>query len=275
MMKKSKMMKKFSKKSVLYILFTFIALVCFLYIRFPGQVVQSYLLNIVAERYPAVSLSLASVSLSFPPGLKMEKVLLGFKDNPEAGARLESLRVRPRLSGYFVGRSSFAINAVAYGGTVKGRVNFPQLAPDKIPTSAEITLENVDLEKIAYLKERLGRQISGKLSGAYTYRGDSLFDFTAQNGTYQLVDKLLGLDRLDFSRVEGQIALKGGLLKINKLKLTGDKINFVLKGDVILNPDFKNSEINLTGTMELAAMNSKKVSLSITGTVGNAKTRYL
>jgi type II secretion system protein N len=269
------MMKKISKNVVLYILFTFIALVCFFYVRFPGQVVQSYLLNIVAERYPAVSLSLASVSLSFPPGLKMENVLLGFKDNPESSARLESLRVRPRLSGYLVGRSSFAISAVAYGGAVKGRVNFPQLVLDKIPTSAEITLENVDLAKIAYLKERLGRQISGKLSSVYTYRGDSQFDFTVQNGTYQLVDKLFGFDRLDFSRAEGQMALKGGLLKINKLKLTGDKISFSLKGDIILNPEFKNSEINLTGTMELATMNNKKVSLSITGTVGNAKTRYL
>jgi type II secretion system protein N len=164
---------------------------------------------------------------------------------------------------------------VAYGGAVKGRVNFPQLVPDKMPTSAEIKLENVDLEKIAYLKERLGRQISGKLSGTYAYRGDSQFDFAVENGTYQLVDKLFGFDRLDFSRAEGQIALKGGLLKINKLKLTGDKITFSLKGDIMLNPEFKNSEINLTGTMELAAMNNKKVSLAITGTVGNAKTRYL
>ena len=107
----------------------------------------------------------------------MENVLLGFKDNPESGVRLESLRVRPRLSGYLVGRSSFAMNAVAYGGAVQGRVNFPSLTPDKIPTSAEIKLENLNLEKIAYLKEKLGRQISGKLSGAFTYRGDSQLDF--------------------------------------------------------------------------------------------------
>jgi type II secretion system protein N len=269
------MIKKLSKNVVLYILFTFIVLGCFLYVRFPGQAVQSYLLEAMAERYPAVFLSLASVSLSFPPGLKMENVLLGFKDNPESGARMESLQVRPRLSGYLVGRSSFALNAVAYGGAVKGRVNFLNLMPDKIPTSAEIKLENLNLEKIAYLKERLGRQISGKLNGAFTYRGDSQFDFAVENGSYQLLDKILGFDRLDFSKAEGQITLKGGLLKINKLKLTGDKITISLKGDIVLNPDFKNSEINLTGTMDLASMNNKKISLSITGTIGNAKTKYL
>jgi type II secretion system protein N len=269
------MIKKISKPILYYTLFTVSALVFFLYVRFPGPVVQSYLLNSMAERYPALSLSLESVSLSFPPGLHMENVLLVFKDNPGSNVRLESLRVRPRLSAYVLGRSSFAINAAANGGTVKGRVNFPQLVPEKIPAGAEITLDNVDLEKIAYLQERLGRQITGRLSGAYTYRGDSQFDFAIQNGTYPLVDKLFGFDRLDYSRAEGQITLKGGLLKINKLKLTGDKITISLKGDIILNPDFKNSEINLTGTMELAAMNNKKVSLAITGTVGNAKTRYL
>jgi type II secretion system protein N len=269
------MKKKISKGLALYTLVTLIALVFFLYVRFPDQAVRSYLLDTMTERYPAASLSLASVSPSFPPGLKMANVLLSFKDN-QADVRLESLRVRPRLTGYLVGHSSFAMNAVAYGGVMHGRVNFPNLLPDKIPTSAEIKLENLNLEKIACLKERLGRQIGGKLSGVYTYRGsDSQFDFNVQNGTYQLVEKISGFDRIDFSRAEGQITLKGGLLKINKLKLTGDKINLSLKGDIVLNSDFKNSEISLTGTMELAAMNNKKMPLTITGTIGNAKTKYL
>lgn len=275
MMKKINIMKKTGKKISGYLLITTIFLVCFLYIRFPGQAVQSYLLNTMAERYPSVSFSLQSVSLGFPPGLIMENILLGFNGNPESSARLESLRIRPRLSGYLVGRTSFAITALAYGGDVKGRVNFPHLALDTMPASVEIALQNVNLERIAYLKERLGRQISGKLSGAYTYRGDSQFDFTVQNGTYQLVDKLVGIDRLEFSRAEVQITLKGSLMKVNKLTLTGDKMNISLKGDIVLNSEFKNSEINLTGTMELAAMNNRKVSLLITGTIGNAKTRYL
>lgn len=268
-------MKIISKNIMLYILFTFIVLGFFLYVRFPGKAVQSYLLDTIAERYPQVSLSLASVSLSFPPGLKMEGLFLGFKDNPEPALRLERLRVRPRWSGYLFGNSSWAMNAVLYGGNLQGRVNYQHLIPDKIPASAELKFANLNLEKIAYLKERLGRQISGKFSGAFNYRGDSRLDFAVQNGSYQLLDKIFGLDRLDFSLAEGQIELKGGLLKLNKLKLQGDKINCSFKGDIVLQPDFKNSEINLTGTMELAAMGNKKISLSITGTIGNAKTRYL
>ena len=269
------MMKKITKSTVIYILFTFIVLWFFLYIRFPGNVVQSYLVDMVAERYPEVTLSVASASLGFPPGLKMENVVLSFKDNPASGTILEMLKVRPRLSNYVVGRSSFSITAALYDGDAQGRVNFPNVLPEKIPTSAELKFANLNLAKFAYLKERLGRQITGKLSGTYAYHGDSQLDFDIQNGTYQLLDKLLGLDRIEFSSAEGQLVLKGGLLKINKLKLQGDKINCFLKGDVVLNPDFKNSEINLTGTIELAAMNNKKISLSITGPIGNARTKYL
>jgi hypothetical protein len=81
------MMKRISKSIVLYILFTFIVLGFFLYVRFPDQAVRSYLLDTMAERYPAASLSLASVSPSFPPGLKMANVLLSFKDNPASDVR--------------------------------------------------------------------------------------------------------------------------------------------------------------------------------------------
>jgi type II secretion system protein N len=269
------MIKKINKIIILYILLTFIFLGLFLYVRFPGRAVQSYLLDTIAERYPEASLSLASVSLSFPPGLKLEDLRLGFKDKSESELRLEILKVRPRLTGYLFGNTSLAMTAVLYGGSLQGRVNYAHLVPDKTPASAELKLENLNLEKILYLKEKLGRQLSGKFSGAFQYGGESRLDFEIQNGSYQLLDKLFGFDRLDFSKAEGQIELRGGVLKLNKLKLLGDKIKCSLKGDIVLNPEFKNSEINLTGTMELGTINSKPISLSITGTVGNAKTRYL
>ena len=270
------MMKIINKYKLLYVLFTFLVLGFFLDLRFPGKVVQNYLLDTMAERYPEASLSLASVAMSFPPGLKMENLRWGFKDNPEPLLRLELLRVRPRLLGYLTGHASLATNALAYGGTLRGRVDYLHLVPDKIPASAELKFAGLTLDKITYLQERLGRRISGTLSGNFNYQGDSSrLGFEIKNGSYQLLDKLMGIDRLDFSQAEGQIELKGGVLKLNSLKLQGDKINCSLKGDIVLNPDFKNSQISLTGTMELAAMGNRKISLSITGTIGNARTNYL
>ena len=265
---------KINKSIIYYILFSFLVLGFFLYARFPSKVVENYLLSTMAERYPGTFLSLGSVGLSLPPGLKMKNILFGFKDNPEADIRLDSFKVRPRLLGYLAGHSSFAVGAVAYGGVMTGRTDFPRLRPEKNPNSAEIRIENLTLEKCDYLKETMGRQLSGKLSGVLSYHGASQLDFGIQNGSYQLLESLLGFNRLDFSKLEGRITLKDNLLKVNKLQLKGDKINLSLKGDIVLNPDFKSSAVNLSGTMEVATLNNKKLSMFITGTIGNVQTRY-
>ena len=267
-------MPKLNKHLIFYAFFSLAALLFFLYARFPDKVVEKYLLDSLAERNSGTFVSVRSVGLSFPPGLKAEEVLFGFRSNPDSLIRLESLMVRPRLIGYLAGHASFAIRAAAYGGLLKGRVDFPHLRPEGSFKGVDLRFEDLTLEKCDYLKEKLGRQISGKLGGAFTSHGDSQLDFTIQNGSYQLLDNLLGFNRLDFSKIEGQLQLKGQVLKINKLRLTGDKISLSLKGDMILNPEFRNSELNLNGTMEVAALNNKKISLAVTGTIGNAKSRY-
>ncbi len=268
-------MKIITKQIVFYIVFTLLVTGFFLQARFPDKAVESYILDTLAERYPGAFLSLASISLSFPPGLKAENLVFGFRENLESNIRFESLKIRPRLTGYFLGRSSFAVNAAAYGGTLGGRIDYPGFLPAKSPTSANMIYENLALEKCTYLQDRLGRQLSGKLSGSFAYSGTSRLDFVVRNGSYPLLENLLGMNKVDFSQAEGQVTLSGGVLKITKFQLKGDKISCSLKGDITLNPDFKNSAVNLSGTMEVAGLGNKKMSLTITGTVGNATTKYL
>jgi type II secretion system protein N len=269
------MMRKINKTILFYTVFALSILIVFLTVRFPGQAVGNYINATVAERYPGVFFSFESVSLGFPPGLKLENINVGSRDNLEANIRAEWLKVRPRLLGFLSGNSSFAVNALAYGGSVKAFVNFPGFSMKNAPSNAEVRFDGVNLDKCAYLKSKLGRRIAGILGGVYTFKGDSQVNFTVQSGSYQLLDNMFGFDRLDFNSVEGQFTLKGGVLKITKLVVKGDKINCSLKGDIIVNSDFKNSEINMSGSMEIAAMNNKKVSMLITGTLSNVKTRYL
>ncbi|PIP06711.1 MAG: hypothetical protein COX51_08140, partial [Syntrophobacteraceae bacterium CG23_combo_of_CG06-09_8_20_14_all_50_8] len=107
------------------------------------------------------------------------------------------------------------------------------------------------------------------------YGDGGQLDFIARNGSYQLLESMFGLDKLDFNTVEGQISIRGGVLTINKLRLKGDKISCSIKGDVVLKDDIRNSEVNLSGAMEIASLKNKKVSMLITGTIGNAAIRYI
>ncbi|HLE17581.1 MAG TPA: type II secretion system protein GspN, partial [Syntrophales bacterium] len=157
----------------------------------------------------------------------------------------------------------------------KGFVNFPLFFAKKGTEKAEIGFENLDIEKCAYLRDKLGRRITGRLGGAFTYDGDGKLNFYIKKGSYQLLENVFGFEKLDFNNIEGQIGLKNGALKISKLTLKGDKISYFLKGDILLNPELKNSVINLSGTIEIASLNNKKMQMLITGTIGNAITRYL
>ena len=269
------MIKKINKRIVFYIVFAVFILGFFLYLRFPGYVVEKFIIADLSERYPETFISFQSLSLSFPPGLKLENAIFGFKDNREANFRAEQFRVRPRFLGYIYGRSSFLVNVLAYDGVIKGFVNFPLFFAKKGTEKAEIGFENLDIEKCAYLRDKLGRRIAGRLGGAFTYDGDGKLNFYIQKGSYQLLENTFGFEKLDFNNIEGQIGLKNGALKISKLALKGDKISYFLKGDILLNSELKNSVINLSGTVEIATMNNKKVQMLITGTIGNAITKYL
>ncbi len=269
------MIKKINRKIVFYTLFALLVLVFFLYARFPGKAAGNYILAAVAERYPGVFLSFESVLLSFPPGLKLENAVFGLKDNMEAGIRIERFTVRPRLLKHIAGRASFALSALAYGGTIKGFVDFPGFSLKNAPTKAEIGFDNLSLERLAFLNDKLGRRITGKIGGSYALNGDGQLDFSAVNGSYPLMESLFGFEKLDFNKAEGQFTLKSGVLKINKLRLKSNRINCSLKGEIILAGELKNSAINLSGSMEIATLNNKKVTMLLTGTLGNVKTKYM
>jgi hypothetical protein len=75
------MMKKINKTIIFYTIFALSVLIFFLTVRFPGKAVGNYINAAVAERYPGVFFSFESVSLGFPPGLKVENIMVGSRDN--------------------------------------------------------------------------------------------------------------------------------------------------------------------------------------------------
>lgn len=269
------MKRKINKNVVFLTAYAILMLMFFLYARFPGKVMEDYILTVQAERYPGMFLSLESVTLAFPLGLKLENISFGFKNNMEANIHLDSFAVRPCFSGYISGQPSFLVNARAYGGSINGVVPVSYFSRKGNSAKAKIMFDGLTLEKCTFFKDNLGRRIAGEIGGSIVYGDGGQLDFTARNGSYQLLESLFGLDKLDFNTVEGQISIRGGVLTINKLRLKGDKINCSIKGDIVLKDAIRNSEVNLSGAMEIAGMNNKKVSMLITGTIGNAAIRYI
>ncbi len=64
-------------------------------------------------------------------------------------------------------------------------------------------------------------------------------------------------------------------MKITQLTLNGEKLRCSLKGNILLADDFQESQIDLNGTIEIPMQGNKRVTLTIGGTLGNPKSRFM
>jgi type II secretion system protein N len=266
-----------------YAAFAVAALILFLYLRFPGDILVRYLVSSASAVNPDQVLHIDSAKPVLPPGLTFTNVTLGFRNHPRSAIQADAITIRPGYLSLLSGRTAVAFAANAYGGAVKGQADTKHSLSFQGPIDWTLAADGLDMEKISCLKDRLGRQITGQFKGAMTFNGHlpSFFngagslEFNLINGSYPLPEPFLGSDRLNFKSVEALAHLKNGILTISKLKLTGDKVNGALSGAITLDKaDINKSEINLNGVFELPFQN-KKISMVLTGPLGNPRIRYM
>ena len=266
-----------------YILAGIAMLVMLLYLRFPGETVTDYVKAMAAVRYPRMLLSIDTVQPAIPPGVALENVTACFRGRPEATLHADRLAIGPGWLSLLRGRLAFLLTAEGYGGEVRGRIEFANTFSVKGPLSAEMNIREIRIEKCAWLRDALARQITGTLKGSATFSGaaESLkngtgnIDLTLTNGTYQLLENILGFERIDFNKVDAKVSFRNGALKIAGLTLNGEKIRISLKGNILLADDFRESQIDLNGSIEIPMQGNKRVTLVISGTLGNPKTRFM
>ena len=276
------MTKKTLKYGVLYVVVGLTAAILFLYLRFPSDIFRDYFIDRLAEIYPGATITLGDVKPNFSPGVTLTKVDIRPNNRTSSDIQAETVTINPDLWKLVKGMTTLHLNAHGYDGRVDGDLNFNNFLSIRGPMKAEIKFENMTLQKIGFIKDLFGRQMTGKLRGTLTFQskgqtwtdGVGRLDFTLLNGAYPLLENISGIDRLDFTMVEGQVDLTEKTLKIGKLNLNGDKVRCMLKGDITINmEDFNNSQLNLTGGLEIRALNNKKVPLSITGTFAKPVTK--
>jgi type II secretion system protein N len=273
----------FNKRVLGYILFGIIIIIAFLYLRFPGKVIGDYLESIVSARNPDATLVIGVVKPYFLPGFKLEKIAYGSKSNPAVAIHLNYLTARPDFINLFKGKMKFLLKGEAYGGLLQGYCDFMDFLSLMRPSHYEIKLSNVGLDQLAYVKGTLNRNVTGKLNAKFAYRrsydriGESTGtgEFTIVNGSYQLLENIMGFERIDFSRIEGRLSMKGDTLKIDRMKLTSTKFNCSLQGEIVLNNEIEQSPITMNGTIEIAGMGGRKMNTAIGGIMGNPTIRLM
>lgn len=266
-----------------YAAFAAAAFILFLYLRFPGDVLIRNLSAAAADVHPDCLLLIDSAKPAIPPGVAFTNVTLGLRSRPRSSLQADTVTLRPAYRQIFSGGTGVAFAAVAYGGTIRGQADTNHFLSFRGPVRWHLTADGIDVAGIDALKDRMGRPVSGQFKGDLTASGRlptfsgmaGSLEFTLVNGSCPLPKPVMGFDRLDFKSVEALAQIKNGILTIRKFRLTGERVSGTLSGTITLDTaDINRSEINLNGSVELPPDN-KKITVLLTGPLGNPRIRYL
>ena len=246
------------KKWLGYLLFALILTVVLLYYRFPSDALRDYLQSMAHRANPPLALSVDSLELSLPVGLKLMETQVALKNIPDRIiVRADSLLVRPQLWSLFRGKPRYRFHCVAYGGDLVGSVYVEKDGTrDFIDT--EIDLRNIHVGDHAYLSQLIGRHVEGTLNGTVSYRGqrNPLVDGSGQanlrlsQGRVELLEPFITLESIDFNEMEIEIILKKQNVNLSRLELKGQQLHGTLSGTITLKQELAKSRLDLKGTIE-------------------------
>jgi len=269
------------KKTLWFTLYGIFITVVFLYLLFPSDIVQSRLENAVNSS--GFILKMETLRLSLPLGLGLKNITISSASSADIPFQGDFLDVQLNPLSFFQKHTYLGLSGKAYGGKFDGRVGLASLSQMYPPKEGFLNFQNIDLAGCALIKTMLSREITGKAKGNLTYtsakeisgNGSGSIAFSLTKGTYPLAEPFLGLKRIEFDRGEIKAQLKNGSLKMEKLEISGPQINCFLKGEIMLADDFKLSQLNLNGMMEILGQNKAKMNVTIGGTFTNPIFRYI
>jgi type II secretion system protein N len=269
------------KKALWFTLYGIFITVVFLYLLFPSDIVQSRLEDAVNSS--GFILKMESLRPSLPLGLKLKDITISSASSADIPFQGDLLDLQLNPLSFFQKHTYLGLSGRAYGGKFDGRVGLASLSQIYPPVEGNLNFQNIDLAKYAFIKTLLAREITGGAKGNLSYisakeisgKGSGTIELFLTRGAYPLAEPFLGLKRIEFDRGEIKAQLKNGSLKMEKMEIFGPQINCFLKGEITLADDFKLSQLNLNGVIEVLGQNKAKMNVTIGGTLINPIFRYI
>jgi len=270
-----------AKKWIAYTIYTILILMVFLYLCFPSDKFVKYIKSAVSAGSPDIILSIDSARPGFPPGIRLNNIVAGFKNKPDSTIEADFLAVRPGLAALLTGKRLLLLNADAYEGNIEATAGLAKTFPAGGPIKINAEFSDVDIGKCSYLREVCGRRVAGRLKGSFAYdgryreimAGAGSAEFTLLDGSIQLLKEMFGFDKLAFDSMKADMILKNRTLKINGLNLTGKDLNGDFKGNIFLDDDIGRSRLDMKGKVKISALN-RKLSIVMTGTIADPIARF-
>jgi type II secretion system protein N len=189
----------------------------------------------------------------------------------------ETVTVHPALFSLVTGHLALRIQATAMGGRIDGDIAFRNRFSASGPVQADLRFGNINTADRPWLAEILGRHIQGRVDGRLRFdglpgqwtAGSGHLDFVIKNGLVSFQAPLFGLDEMTFTRMEGNMDLENGTLKVNRFELAGENVQGAFQGNVRVEGDFSRSRLALRGDVNLPAAGRERFAVEVAGTVAS------
>ncbi len=232
----------------------------------------------LSDESPVAVYSCSTVRPGAPPAMVFDRFHIDFRKRSYGEIETDSLTVRPRLAALLTGRMAYGFLADAYGGKVDGDVNYIRYFTANGPVDASFRITDLDVGRCAFLRALTGASLSGRLKGNVDFSGETT-DLRQGSGRALLTVQgchlpvATGFGRMPapvhFDALELRAVFDRGSLQVDKLVLSGRGVRSVLRGQVALKKEFRDSVLSLSGKLEVTALFGLTLKFAITGPIAH------
>ncbi len=234
-----------------YLIFTMLAVLCFLYLLFPEQALRTYISDQVTACNPDLSLSMAPIRPTLAAGLKTDSL-----DLEKAGVRLlhiDDAQVKPDLLKLIKKRRQVHFHGRWAQGTVDGMATRD---PDNPAWRMEadiqgVRLKELDLPRVLHADDHfsLAGVLNGRITheGAHSLRNTSSAALNLSGLSIALNTPVAGIDKVPIDKTNVEFTAKGNTVQVKTVTFDGPMLEGRISGSVQLKSPIGHSRLNLSG----------------------------
>ncbi len=236
------------RKTVLYGLYAFVALVVFLYFRFPSELMKEILLSQVQKIEPQARLDTDMISPTVPPGIQLEPLAVSYANSPIL--RMDGLKITPQLFSLIGHNKRFAFKGALGSGELNG-LAVAMMAPNEEQVQISINLSRVPLEFLEVLNQYQSFRPDGELDARITFDsskggGTAEVNMEISQARITLDPPLMGLEAMDFSLIKAQLTVSPRMVQIRSCEASGDQFESKLTGSIVFRRPLEESRLTLS-----------------------------
>jgi type II secretion system protein N len=260
-----------------YAAFAVAALLVLAWVKMPSDALRSLVLSALSKNKAGLQVRLDAAEWAFPFGLALTGLSVQPRDGRGPGLQADTVTARPAMLPLLTGRLALRVQAAAMGGRIDGDIAFRNRFSAGGPVQADLAFGGIDAAAFPGLAEMLGRAVRGRVDGRLRFEGlperwpegSGRLELALANGLISFKAPLFGMQEMIFTKMEGNLDLGSGQLKVNRLQVTGDALQGEFQGTIRLGGDLSQSRIALRGDVNIPAAGPERFAVEVGGTVSS------